>query len=62
MKKEIRAQELDPARFINEKVQEIRAAVGEGTAINKLTTTKPCSVLGIVVWDIVRILIRSSCR
>jgi GMP synthase (glutamine-hydrolysing) len=37
MKKEITAKELDPARFIDEKVNEIRAAVGEGTAINALS-------------------------
>jgi GMP synthase (glutamine-hydrolysing) len=37
MKKEIASKELDPARFIDEKVDEIRAAVGEGTAINALS-------------------------
>jgi GMP synthase (glutamine-hydrolysing) len=37
MKKEITAKELDPARFIAEKVEEIRAAVGDGTAVNALS-------------------------
>jgi GMP synthase (glutamine-hydrolysing) len=37
MKKEITAKELDPVRFIDEKVEEIRSAVGEGTAINALS-------------------------
>ena len=34
---EIRAQELDTGRFIEEQVLEIRAAVGDGTAINALS-------------------------
>ncbi|MBN1890214.1 MAG: hypothetical protein JW850_19615 [Thermoflexales bacterium] len=34
---EIRAQELDTERFIDEKVKEIRRAVGEGWAINALS-------------------------
>jgi GMP synthase (glutamine-hydrolysing) len=34
---EIRAQELDTERFIEEKVNEIRTAVGEGMAINALS-------------------------
>jgi GMP synthase (glutamine-hydrolysing) len=37
MKKEITANELDCERFIAEKVDEIRAAVGDGTAINALS-------------------------
>jgi GMP synthase (glutamine-hydrolysing) len=37
MKKEITTKELDPARFLDEKVDEIRAAVGDGTAINALS-------------------------
>jgi len=36
MVKEITLQELDPAAFINEKVDEIKAAVGGGIAINAL--------------------------
>ena len=34
---EITARELDAGRFINEKVEEIRDAVGDGTAINALS-------------------------
>ncbi|HNV23002.1 MAG TPA: ATP-binding protein [Candidatus Hydrogenedentes bacterium] len=37
MIKEITFQELDAERFIEEKVREIRAAVGDGTAINALS-------------------------
>ena len=37
MIKEITADGLDTARFINEKVDEIKAAVGSGTAINALS-------------------------
>jgi GMP synthase (glutamine-hydrolysing) len=37
MKKEITAQELDPERFIDEKVEEITTAVGDGVAINALS-------------------------
>jgi GMP synthase (glutamine-hydrolysing) len=37
MIKEITAQELDPENFINDKVEEIRRAVGEGWAINALS-------------------------
>jgi len=37
MIKEITARELDTERFINEKVKEIRSAVGDGTAINALS-------------------------
>ncbi|MFO7976460.1 MAG: ExsB family transcriptional regulator [Candidatus Hydrogenedentota bacterium] len=37
MMKEIRAEELQTDQFIDEKVAEIRAAVGEGTAINALS-------------------------
>ncbi len=37
MIKEITLQELDPARFISEKVEEIRTAVGNGIAINALS-------------------------
>lgn len=35
--KEIKSDELNPKKFIEEKVQEIAAAVGEGTAINALS-------------------------
>jgi GMP synthase (glutamine-hydrolysing) len=34
---EITAQQLDTERFIDEKVEEIRAAIGDGTAINALS-------------------------
>ena len=37
MIQEIRARQLNAARFIEAKVQDIRAAVGEGTAINALS-------------------------
>ena len=37
MIKEITAQELNAERFIDEKVKEIRDAVGDGTAINALS-------------------------
>lgn len=37
MVKEITAQELDTGRFIDEKVREIQAGVGDGTAINALS-------------------------
>ncbi len=37
MKKEITAQELNTEAFINDKVEEIRQVVGEGTAINALS-------------------------
>lgn len=37
MIKEIKAQELDPERFISEKVKEIRDIVGDGMAINALS-------------------------
>ena len=37
MIQEIRARQLNTARFIEAKVQDIRAAVGEGTAINALS-------------------------
>jgi len=37
MIQEITARELDAERFINEKVEEIRDAVGDGTAINALS-------------------------
>jgi GMP synthase (glutamine-hydrolysing) len=37
MIKEITAKELNPERFVDEKVDEIRSAVGEGTAINALS-------------------------
>ncbi|MBN1559004.1 ExsB family transcriptional regulator [candidate division KSB1 bacterium] len=37
MIKEITVQQLDPQRFINDKVTEIRDTVGEGTAINALS-------------------------
>jgi len=37
MIKEIAARKLDPGRFIEEKIEELRAAVGGGTAINALS-------------------------
>ena len=37
MIKEITAKELNPQHFVDEKAQEIRAAVGEGTALNALS-------------------------
>jgi GMP synthase (glutamine-hydrolysing) len=37
MIKEITARELNPEKFIEEKIQEIRSAVGDGTAINALS-------------------------
>ena len=37
MIEEITAKELNPARFIEEKVQEIKNAVGDGMAINALS-------------------------
>ena len=37
MVKEIKAAEMDCEKFIAEQVQEIRAAVGDGTAINALS-------------------------
>jgi len=37
MIKEITAKELNPERFVDEKVEEIRSAVGEGTVINALS-------------------------
>ncbi len=37
MIKEITAQELDPRSFIAERVEEIKAAVGDGQAINALS-------------------------
>ncbi len=37
MAKEITAQKLNPAKFIDQKVEEIKSAVGEGTAINALS-------------------------
>jgi len=37
MIKEITAKELNPERFVDEKVEGIRSAVGEGTAINALS-------------------------
>jgi GMP synthase (glutamine-hydrolysing) len=37
MPEEITARELDPGSFVDEKVNEIRAAVGDGTAINALS-------------------------
>jgi len=37
MIKEITAKELNPKRFVSEKVEEIRFAVGEGRAINALS-------------------------
>ena len=36
-RREIRTEELEPARFIDEKVEEIASAVGSGTAVNALS-------------------------
>lgn len=48
MTKEIRLQDLDPAQFINEKILEIRNAVGEGTAINALSGGVDSSVVTMI--------------
>ncbi len=45
MIEEIRAQDLDPAAFIEAKVAEIRATVGEGSAINALSGGVDSSVV-----------------
>lgn len=45
MLKEITAKKLNPERFIEEKVEEIRAAVGKGTAINALSGGVDSSVV-----------------
>jgi len=45
MIKEIRAQDLDPERFIDEQVRAIREAVGEGRAINALSGGVDSSVV-----------------
>jgi GMP synthase (glutamine-hydrolysing) len=45
MPEEITAKELDPDRFIDEQVEEIRAAVGDGTAINALSGGVDSSVV-----------------
>lgn len=45
MIKEITAKKLNPERFIEEKVEEIRAAVGKGTAINALSGGVDSSVV-----------------
>ncbi len=45
MKMEITALELKPKQFIEEKVEEIRAAVGDGTAINALSGGVDSSVV-----------------
>ena len=45
MKKEITAQELNTEKFINEKVREIQAAVGDGLAINALSGGVDSSVV-----------------
>jgi GMP synthase (glutamine-hydrolysing) len=43
--KEITAKELDPKRFIDEQVEQIKAAVGDGTAINALSGGVDSSVV-----------------
>lgn len=48
MFKEITLQELDPARFIDEKVREIRHTVGEGIAINALSGGVDSSVVTLL--------------
>lgn len=45
MIEEIRVQDLNPAAFIDAKVQEIRAAVGDGSAINALSGGVDSSVV-----------------
>jgi len=45
---EIRAQELNTERFMAEKVSEIRAAVGDGTAINALSGGVDSSVVTMI--------------
>lgn len=45
MIKEIALQDLNPGRFINEKTAEIKAAVGDGTAINALSGGVDSSVV-----------------
>ena len=45
MQKEITALELDPTRFIDEKVKEISETVGDGTAINALSGGVDSSVV-----------------
>jgi GMP synthase (glutamine-hydrolysing) len=45
MIKEIKVQDLNPEKFITEKVNEIRAAVGSGTAINALSGGVDSSVV-----------------
>ena len=48
MIREIKANELNTERFIAEKVSEIRAAVGEGTAINALSGGVDSSVVTMI--------------
>ncbi|MBW6500418.1 MAG: hypothetical protein K0B05_03405 [Bacteroidales bacterium] len=48
MIKEIKLQDLNTADFIAEKVQEIRAAVGDGTAINALSGGVDSSVVTMI--------------
>lgn len=48
MIREIKAQELNTEQFIGEKVSEIRAAVGDGTAINALSGGVDSSVVTMI--------------
>lgn len=48
MIREIKAQELNTGQFISEKVSEIRAAVGDGTAINALSGGVDSSVVTMI--------------
>ena len=48
MIREIKAQDLDTGQFIAEKVSEIRATVGEGTAINALSGGVDSSVVTMI--------------
>jgi len=48
MIREIKAQDLDTGQFIAEKVSEIRAVVGEGTAINALSGGVDSSVVTMI--------------
>ena len=53
MAKEITAQELDPQSFINEKVEEIRGAVGDGwpsTPCPAASTRPRSRCWGIARW------------
>ena len=51
MIKEITAQELDPESFIDEKVEEIRHAVGDGLG-HQCSLRRRRFVYGHAAWDI----------